>query len=335
MANFYLNDREQDALTGLPHLYQLLYQAIKRRMDFSTGIAGQRFRISYQSLSEAVEVEPKPGRRDHGKPTRRQIERAVEELCRSSEQRPALLQAHGNLVFTCLLADTDSSVSEKVVTKWGGSGEGQVVDKPRPGKPNKNGALGEVDEAQVVRKWGGSGEGQVVTPPTPYSLKEVPKGTSYMCGSSTPNVETTPKAKSQKKAIPQEVLEAFETAWAVYPKRGGANNRKGALEQFAKRVAEGVKPEELIDGTKRYRVLCDATGNTGTEYVKMAVTFYGPKEHYMDSYELPTARPRQTPHTGQTTSRFGKASDWKPGSAARFFGAASSDQTNVIEGETV
>ncbi|MNY41786.1 hypothetical protein D3C86_1766250 [compost metagenome] len=52
-------------------------------------------------------------------------------------------------------------------------------------------------------------------------------------------------------------------------------------------MKEGVTPRTLIDGLRRYRAFCEATGKIGTETVKMAATFFGPNEHYLEDWKPP------------------------------------------------
>ena len=58
--------------------------------------------------------------------------------------------------------------------------------------------------------------------------------------------------------------------WPVFPKRQGGNSRKNAEARFRSAVKAGVDPEQIIDGARRYAEHCDATGKTGTEFVKTA-----------------------------------------------------------------
>lgn len=58
--------------------------------------------------------------------------------------------------------------------------------------------------------------------------------------------------------------------WPVFPKRQGGNSRKNAETRFRSAVKAGVDPEQIIDGARRYAEHCDATGKTGTEFVKTA-----------------------------------------------------------------
>ncbi len=70
-----------------------------------------------------------------------------------------------------------------------------------------------------------------------------------------------------------------KAAWTefllVYPPRCGDQGTKRGREKFLAALKGGVPPGELIDGAQRYRVHCDATQKTGTEYVQQISTWFG------------------------------------------------------------
>lgn len=45
----------------------------------------------------------------------------------------------------------------------------------------------------------------------------------------------------------------------------------------------------MLDGVKRYAARVRATGNTGTQFVKQAATFFGPDRHFEDYWQQPAA----------------------------------------------
>nr|BDD46937.1 hypothetical protein 7 [Coxiellaceae bacterium] len=63
---FKINQFEQGALAGLPHIQQLLYLlALRPYMDFATGVVGLKRKISHQSITEVLYVEPHRGYQWH------------------------------------------------------------------------------------------------------------------------------------------------------------------------------------------------------------------------------------------------------------------------------
>jgi len=81
--------------------------------------------------------------------------------------------------------------------------------------------------------------------------------------------------------------DAFERAWRNYPKRAGGNSKKEALKAWTARVRSGVDPAEMGAGVERYARYIRATGKEGTEYVKQGASFFGPGEHWKESWEVP------------------------------------------------
>lgn len=89
---------------------------------------------------------------------------------------------------------------------------------------------------------------------------------------------------------------AFSAAWAALPKRSGSNPRGLAVRAWSARVAEGVKPEDLLAGANRYAAYCIARGMVGTEYVMQAASFFGPeKRGWEQQWQAPPPRTGKAP----------------------------------------
>lgn len=84
----------------------------------------------------------------------------------------------------------------------------------------------------------------------------------------------------------QEEMLFFEEAMRIYPRRPG-NSRTAARQKWLARIRDGVKPHELMSGVKRYADYIRATGSEGTQFVKMATTFFGPGEWWKQEWEKP------------------------------------------------
>ncbi|USQ12959.1 hypothetical protein J2N86_09620 [Legionella lytica] len=81
--DFLLNQNELAALDGLPHLQQLAYlRGIRPYMDVKTGLVGVKRRISHQSISEQLYIEPRPGIKSQSF-SRDQVRRAIAGLARA------------------------------------------------------------------------------------------------------------------------------------------------------------------------------------------------------------------------------------------------------------
>ncbi|QLZ67830.1 hypothetical protein FOLKNPGA_00603 [Legionella sp. PC1000] len=109
---FTVNDNELDALCGLSYIQQITYlRGIRPYMDRNTFIVGIKRRISYQSLAEALYIEPHQGITESGSPSRQQIRRAIKGLERSGLIVIQSFDKH--LILKCLLADISYCVQNK------------------------------------------------------------------------------------------------------------------------------------------------------------------------------------------------------------------------------
>lgn len=123
-------------------------------------------------------------------------------------------------------------------------------------------------------------------------------------------------ASAPARSARQEYSPEFEQAWQEYPKRAGGNSKSAAFKAWKARIREGIKPETMLDGVKRYAAWVRATGNIGTQFVKQAATFFGPDRHFEDFWQQPSApgggRQRQVDvlsGLGAMSDKFGKSSD--------------------------
>lgn len=103
---------------------------------------------------------------------------------------------------------------------------------------------------------------------------------------------------SRKSHVTKDEPAGFAECWGTYPARSGGNNRQEAADAYRARLKEGADPAALLAGVKRYATFCDATETTGTQYVKQARTFFGPKQHWTESWTLPTTRKKAATDVG-------------------------------------
>jgi hypothetical protein len=112
--DFTVNSEELEALCGLPHAQQLAYlRGIRPYMDVKTGLVGIKRRISYQSISEQLYVEPHQGIKSQDF-SRAQARRALSAL-----ERVGLISLQSEekqLILKCNLATLGYFVQNKVVT---------------------------------------------------------------------------------------------------------------------------------------------------------------------------------------------------------------------------
>lgn len=102
MPAFQINDAEWSALVEEPGDVFLLYCSIRRFMDFETGIAGIRRRISEQMLREVLYITPTRGRHEAGSPSRQRVRSVLDRLLTLG-----VLEARGPMVYLLPLASRD------------------------------------------------------------------------------------------------------------------------------------------------------------------------------------------------------------------------------------
>ncbi|MDE9016926.1 helix-turn-helix domain-containing protein [Klebsiella pneumoniae] len=103
------------------------------------------------------------------------------------------------------------------------------------------------------------------------------------------NTGASAKASAPARPAKQDYSPEFETAWQEYPKRAGGNSKSAAWKAWKARLKDGVKPEDMLAGVKRYAAYARATGSIGTQFVKQAATFFGPDRHFEESWQAPSA----------------------------------------------
>jgi len=114
MDFLFVNRQELSALSGLPYLQQSAYLlGIRPYMDRKTFLVGLKRRISYQSLAEALYIEPHQGIKS-GSPSRQQLRRAIKALERAGLVEIQSFDKH--LVLKCCLADKDYFTENKADT---------------------------------------------------------------------------------------------------------------------------------------------------------------------------------------------------------------------------
>ena len=116
-------------------------------------------------------------------------------------------------------------------------------------------------------------------------------------------------ASAPARSAKQDYSPEFETAWQAYPKRAGGNSKAAAFKAWNARLKDGVKPEAMLAGVKRYAAYARATGSAGTQYVKQAASFFGPDRHFEESWQAPSAPSGGHNSTIARLSGLGRMSD--------------------------
>ncbi|EOH1345009.1 hypothetical protein [Citrobacter freundii] len=105
----------------------------------------------------------------------------------------------------------------------------------------------------------------------------------------TNSIGASADAPAPARSAKQDYSPEFETTWQAYPKRAGGNSKAAAYKAWKARLKDGVKPEDMLAGVKRYAAYVKVTGNAGTQFVKQAATFFGPDRHFEEAWQTPSA----------------------------------------------
>ncbi len=163
MSFLFINTQELSALMGLPHIQQSAYLlGIRPYMDRKTFIVGIKRRISYQSLSEALYIEPHQGFKSSGSPSRPQLRRVISGLERAGIV--AIQSSDKNLILKCLLANADNSIQNKPVTN------------PAPQPDTNQSSKKDYKSTNYSNKTQKPDIGQTAKPGTPHNSEDL-----YVC----------------------------------------------------------------------------------------------------------------------------------------------------------
>jgi len=110
------------------------------------------------------------------------------------------------------------------------------------------------------------------------------------CGANAP-----PGARAAKDGYSYD----FETAWREYPSRTG-HSKAEAWRAWKARLAAGTTVALMLEGTRRYAAYCEAC-RTEPRFVKHAVTFYGPDQHFLSDWTPPGEGRLSAVNTGSFT----------------------------------
>ena len=129
-------------------------------------------------------------------------------------------------------------------------------------------------------------------PPAYYPLPPVRDSQTTASHGSQPITSQQPKdsqhdsqniAPTIKELEPSRTLYTpeFEEFWKTYPRRNGQSKRR-AFRAWNARLREGLKPQVMIDGARRYAAYRDGED---PKYTKHAATFLGPDHHFLETWE--------------------------------------------------
>lgn len=137
-----LDQSEWDLLAGEPAELLKLYCALKRRMDFSTGIAGRKTLLNELVLREGFTVDPIPGRPKQKPITREMYRSAVRRL-----EKLGLLVTLGIMVYQFPHARRDAP-SKRATTELQPAGQPEQQPENTNPDPSDSGPSGEFEGEQ-------------------------------------------------------------------------------------------------------------------------------------------------------------------------------------------
>ncbi|EPM0510236.1 hypothetical protein KW568_03325 [Pseudomonas sp. HD6515] len=228
-----LDQSEWDLLAGEPAELLKLYCALKRRMDFSTGIAGRKTLINEVVLREGFTVDPIRGRATPKPVTREQYRSAVRRL-----ETLGLLNSIGPLVFEFPQARSDRP-SKSFATDL------------QPNEQPDQQPLGNDLEPSDSGAFGGSGDDlqpnqQPPTSPISNLLPESGKSPTTLSARGyfamhdgwQPQAKTwgpTALRNAIPKAVPAETLNEFRSYWIARP------DKEQSQAQWEHQLAQSLK----------------------------------------------------------------------------------------------
>jgi hypothetical protein len=145
MPSLKINELEQAALFGLPHLSIALYViALRPRMNYATGLVGSGVLISWRAVCEWLYVEPHPGVR-RGPVSQSAARRATEWLIKAGLIKMRSNGAQRHLIFECVMADKGSFKPKQADSKPTGQADRPPhrekppqADRPRQAEADKH-----------------------------------------------------------------------------------------------------------------------------------------------------------------------------------------------------
>ncbi len=145
--------------------------------------------------------------------------------------------------------------------------------------------LGRMAKWDMIRTCAKSGTANTVVTVCNYELYQAPQTQSGTAAGQQRDSSGTNKKNDKKdnKTTRGIYSPEFEEAWSVYPR--DEDSKAAAFKAWTARIREGVAAREMIEGTERYN-LWTQHHRTEQRFIKRAVTFYGPDEHWNLPYSL-------------------------------------------------
>jgi len=217
MPSFQINDAEWGALADEPADVFKLYCAIRRFMDYRTGVSGEKRRLSEQMFREELYIAPIRGRHESGSPTRQKVRSLVDRLISIG-----VVSQIGPLVFELPHADWDGASKSSATDE---QPHQQPYQQPSNNQPEAPESLGSDDGENGSATGSESGEGLINNLP-PISVKSPTthnaRGYFAMHDGWQPAPKTwgaTALRNGIPTAVPAETLNEFRSYWIARPEK--------------------------------------------------------------------------------------------------------------------
>ncbi|HGY3556652.1 TPA: DnaT-like ssDNA-binding domain-containing protein [Pseudomonas putida] len=217
MPSFQINDAEWGALADEPADVFKLYCAIRRFMDYRTGVSGEKRRLSEQMFREELYIAPIRGRHESGSPTRQKVRSLVDRLISIG-----VVSQIGPLVFELPHADWDGSSKTSATDE---QPHQQPYQQPIENPPEAPESLGSDDGESGSATGSESGQGLISNLP-PISVKSPTthnaRGYFAMQDGWQPQAKTwgpTALRNAIPKAVPADHLNEFRSYWIARPEK--------------------------------------------------------------------------------------------------------------------
>ena len=241
MPNFLITELEVQFLAGLPYAAIVLYFALRRVMDYATGLVGITRGVSWQSLREELHVDPHQGMQKSGSPNHGQVRRICGHLERAGLVERRSIERE-QLIFFLPKATTDQCVQNKpgtkpALTRHSKTGTGQSPAStqkemlfPIEGtKCRHDGKKTETQKADTPPVTG------ISNPLTSFGGDAAPLG-----GGAIQPVHEADEVRETCAAIWRAYSEAYHNRYGVFPIRNARTNAQ--VRQLALRVGHTEAP---------------------------------------------------------------------------------------------
>lgn len=151
---------------------------------------------------------------------------------------------------------------------------------------------------------------QTPNPTLPSSSDLIPEDKGKPSSSGVVVDEADPVEKPKPSIKPKTIADQFELFWDIMRhSRGKAPNpRKPAFEKFERLIRQGVPPETIIGGAKRFETIERGAGRWGTDKVAQAITWLN--QHRWEGYGVEEAKPTPRATNGRHFVRRDSAQWW-------------------------